>query len=434
MKHPTWNRFIALVIVSYVAGSGATAQMLGDTSITLATEQEASASAASVSDEQRLRELQQRIEQMQKQIEQLQRALEEARSQIMELSQKVAPAAAANPAGGPHFRPSNYVQFQWVDSQEPSAGREGFQVRRFRIGQTNVIDPRLRMRLTFDVATGPQRIDAELRDAQLIWDIQPATKGVGVQLFAGQQLLPFSAELERPAPEREMPERALYLRTMFGGERGRGVYVRVGLNSHSFVHFGLWNSLAFQDPQQTDANAFGNLGSQMAYHIGWRYFTHAFEVGVAGFFGSRPGFTFAATDPSQNLTVLSNQRRFIFIDAALIDALPNLTLRGEVMFGYDRVPTGGTTAPRFRHATNLLGYQIQATYRLNERNFFTVRHDLFDPDTSRSRRSDSIKAWGFAYHHFLHPNVRLTVAYEMPDEEGTELLNNAWTVRLQYRY
>jgi hypothetical protein len=41
---------------------------------------------------------------------------------------------------------------------------------------------------------------------------------------------------------------------------------------------------------------------------------------------------------------------------------------------------------------------------------------------------------GFAYSYFINPNAKLTVSYEIPDEEGTEVRNNAWTVRLQYRY
>lgn len=387
-------------------------------------------------DQQRLQELQQRIEQLQTQLEALQREMEQVRLALEEKTQETLPALQTSLAEARRFRPGNYVQFQWFDSQENRAN-EGFQLRRFRISQTNVLDSRTQMRLAFDVATGTQRIAAELRDAQLIWDIEPTVERVGVQLLAGQQRLPLGFELERSSTERELPERALYNRTMFGGERGRGVYMRYGLGDNAFAHFGLWNSLTFQDPQQTSANTFGNLGATLAWHAGVRYYTPTYEWGVSGFFGKRPGFSFNDPIANQLALVPSANREFIFLDATLLDALvTGLALRGELMLGKDRVPTirtvNGVTVPRFTQATNILGYQIQGTYRLNARNFLTVRYDVFDPDTRRG--GDSTRTWGFAYNYFINPKVRLTAAYETPDEEQTEVRNNQWTLRIQYRY
>lgn len=393
--------------------------------------------SAKQQDPQRLQELQERIEALQKQLETLQREMEEVRLYIEEQSQETIPVIQTNLAEALRVRPGNYVQFQWFDSQE-NRTNEGFQLRRFRISQTNVIDPRTQMRLAFDVSTGSQRISAELRDAQIIWDIEPTVERVGIQLLAGQQPLPLGYELERSSAERELPERALYNRTMFAGERGRGVFLRYGLGNNAFAHFGIWNSLTFQDPQQTSANTFGNLGSTLAWHAGLRYYTLTYEFGVSGFFGKRPGFTF--NDPTNNnqpVQVPSVNREFIFVDATVLDVLVSgFTLRGELMLGKDRVPTtrtvSGVTVPRFTRSTNIVGYQIQGTYRLNYRNFLTVRYDVFDPDTGRG--GDSTRTWGIAYSYFINPGVRLTAAYENPDEEGTELRNALWTIRLQYRY
>ncbi|MEN3002270.1 MAG: porin [Armatimonadota bacterium] len=383
-----------------------------------------------------MRELQERFEALQKQLEALQREMEEVRLYIEEQSQETIPVIQTNLAEVMRFRPSNYIQFQWFDSQENRAN-EGFALRRFRISQTNVIDPRTQMRLSFDVAVGAQRINAELRDAQLIWDIEPTVERVGVQLLAGQQPLPLGYELERSSSEREMPERALYNRTMFAGERGRGAFLRYGLGNNAFVHFGLWNSLTFQDPQQISANTFGNLGSTLAYHLGWRYYTLSYEFGLSGFFGQRAGFSYIDPNNNQPVQVPATNRRFVYVDATVLDFLARgLTLRGELMLGRDRVPTtrtvGGVTIPRYLRATDILGYQVQLTYQYNYRNALTVRYDLFDPDTDR--RGDSTRTWGFAYTYFINPSVRLTAAYEIPDEEGAEVRNNQFTVRLQYRY
>lgn len=429
---------LASCLVITGLGAAALADENAATSTTLSAKTRAERSNTA-QDTQRMQELQKRIEDLQKQLEALQREMEEVRLYIEEQSQETIPVIQNNLAEVMRFRPGNYMQFQWFDSQENRPG-EGFAMRRFRISQTNTIDPRTQMRLSFDVSTGAQRISAELRDAQLIWDIEPTVERVGVQLLAGQQPLPLGYELERSSGEREMPERALYNRTMFAGERGRGVFMRYGLSNNSFAHFGFWNSLSFQDPQQTSANTFANVGSTLAWHAGWRYYTLQYEFGIAGFFGKRPGFTF--NDPGNNnqpTQVRPADREFIYVDATALDFLTEgLTLRGELMLGKDRVPTtrtvSGVTVPRFTRPTNILGYQLQATYRLNYRNFFTVRYDVFDPDTNRRSRRDSTSTLGFAYSYFINPNAKLTVSYEIPDEEGTEVRNNAWTVRLQYRY
>jgi len=437
---PTWRFCRATLVASCLVVSGlgaaAWAEETAATRTTLSTKTRAERSTAA-QEAQRVQELQKRIEELQKQLEELQREMQEVRLYIEEQAQETIPVIQTGLAEALRFRPGNYVQFQWYDSQE-NRNNEGFQMRRVRVSQTNTIDPRTQMRISFDVAAGSQRLGAELKDVQLIWDIEPTVERVGVQLLVGQQPLPLGYELERSSSEREMPERALYNRTMFGGERGRGVFMRYGLSNNSFAHFGFWNSLTYADPQQTAANTFGNLGSTLAWHVGWRYYTLQYEFGIAGFFGKRPGFTF--NDPNNNnqpTQVHPADREFIYVDASVLDFLTEgLTLRGELMLGKDRVPTtrtvSGVTVPRFTRPTNILGYQLQMTYRLNYRNFLTVRYDVFDPDTGRG--GDSTRTWGFAHSYFINPNARLTAAYEIPDEEGTEVRNNAWTIRLQYRY
>ena len=433
--HNLWRFCCAILLVSCFAGvAGARQDSDPDGK---AAPKEGSAAATGRGNPERLIDLEKRIEELQRQLEALQREMEEVRLYIEEQAQETIPVIQTNLAEALRVRPGNYIQFQWFDSQE-NRTNEGFQLRRFRISQTNVIDPRTQMRLAFDVSTGSQRISAELRDAQIIWDIEPTVERVGIQLLAGQQPLPLGYELERSSSERELPERALYNRTMFAGERGRGMFLRYGLGNNAFAHFGIWNSLTFQDPQQTSANTFGNLGSTLAWHAGLRYYTLTYEFGISGFFGKRPGFTF--NDPANNnqpVQVPSVNREFIFVDATVLDVLVSgLTLRGELMLGKDRVPTtrtvSGVTVPRFTRSTNIVGYQIQGTYRLNYRNFLTVRYDVFDPDTGRG--GDSTRTWGIAYSYFINPGVRLTAAYENPDEEGTELRNALWTIRLQYRY
>jgi TolA-binding protein len=69
-------------------------------------------------DPQRLQELQERIEALQKQLESLQREMEEVRLYIEEQAQETIPVIQTNLAEALRFRPGNYIQFQWFDSQE----------------------------------------------------------------------------------------------------------------------------------------------------------------------------------------------------------------------------------------------------------------------------------------------------------------------------
>lgn len=382
-------------------------------------------------DNARIQRLEQEVQFLRQRLEQLEQELRTLREYQEEQSQELIPALQGRIDELSRTAPANYVQFQWFDSQENRAN-EGFAMRRLRISQTNRLDERTRMRWSFDVATGAQRMEAELRDAQLIWDIEPTRERVGVQLLAGQQRLPLGYELERSSTEREIPERALYNRTMFAGERGRGVFLRKGLSENAFAHFGLWNNLTVADPQQVDANTFGDLSRRVAWHAGVRYYTERVELGVAGFVGHRAGFRY--TDSNGNaVAVPSVPREYLYLDGAVLDFLTrNLTLRAELMFGRDRVPTGGTRAPRFLQRTDILGYHGQLTYRFDLRNFLTVRYERFDPDLQAS--GDATQIWGLAYNYFINPKARLSLSYELPDEEGTEQSNNQFILRLQYRY
>ncbi|GIV11232.1 MAG: hypothetical protein KatS3mg020_0723 [Fimbriimonadales bacterium] len=379
----------------------------------------------------RIERLEQEVQLLRQRLEQLEQELRTLREYQEEQSQELIPALQGRIDELSRTAPANYFQFQWFDSQENRAN-EGFAMRRVRISQTNWLDERMRIRWSFDVASGAQRIDAELRDAQLIWDIEPTRERVGVQLLAGQQRLPLGYELERSSTERELPERTLYNRTMFAGERGRGLFVRYGLSENSFAHFGLWNNLTVADPQQVDANTFGDLSRRLAWHAGVRYYTERVELGIAGFVGHRASFRYTDSN-GDAVAVPAVQREYLYLDGAVLDFLTrNLTLRAELMFGRDRVPTGGARAPRYRQRTDILGYHGQLTFRFTPRNYLTVRYERFDP--AMQTLGDETQIWGVAYNYFINPKARLTLCYEWLGEEGAEQPNNQFILRLQYRY
>lgn len=334
------------------------------------------------------------------------------------------------------FKNGTYLQFQYTDAQN-NAGtprpNDGFNMRRSRLSHSGMIDSRTSYKLSVDLGTGSQRLAAELKDAQIIYDIEPSADRVGIQVLAGQQPIPLGYELERSSTEREFPERAQYNQRMMAGERNRGIYVKYGLSDTTYVHAGLWNSLTYADPQQTEANVFRNLsGTRMAASAGIKYATANYELGLSGFFGYRNELTFTPTGGTP-ITTEGGNRRFIYVDGAWI-INPQWTVRGEVMFGHDRVPqfsgsgASRTTSTKFG---TVRGNHLQVSYSPSYRNTISARAEFFDPGV---RANDNVQAFGLAWSYMLNPGTRLTFAHEVFKEQGLDVNNNQTTVRLQVRF
>jgi hypothetical protein len=322
----------------------------------------------------------------------------------------------------------NYIQFQWVDTQEGSGTtNDGFQMRRMRYGQNNRLDSKTSMKVSFDLSTGSQRIGAEMRDAQLIYEPVPSISQVGVRLVAGQQPLPLGFELERSSGEREFPERTLYNNAIFAGERDRGLRLDYGLSPASHAHVGIWNGLTVGDRQLVAANTFRNLNGQYGFHGGVRHYSNVYDVGISGFFAKRPAGS-NGTPPNNAYPAVD--RQFIYVDGTYL--LEQVALRAELMFGRDRIPTLGSDGrPIYLAATSVLGYQAQVTYNHDSRNQIHFRYQYFDPD--RGMPSNGTTGYGIGYTYWINPSAKITGTYEIFDEEGPELKNNVFTIRYQFR-
>jgi len=364
----------------------------------------------------RLEEIEQKLSQMQSEIAHIQGWIEGQTESLMVMANDITEVK--------RFRASNYVQFQYRDTNEPGSSlNDAFMMRRIRVSQTNTVDPRTSIRLSFDVATGTDTLQAQLRDAQLIYDIEPSDVKVGVQMLLGQQALPLGYELERSSAEREFPERTYYNRVMFSGERGRGLYLRYGTGLNSLVHAGVWNALTFNDPEQRGRAP--GPGNRLAVSAGWRYFTTQYDLGVSTFIGKRPAFT------AGNQTSPMVDRRFVYVDGSYIGLiLPQLFVRGEVMFGKDRVPS--TTANPNRVAKDMLGWHAVLGYNISSRNQLVLRYEQFDPD--RDTNGNAVHGYGVAYVYYINPGARVTAAYEVLFEPTkTPNRYHATTLRFQFR-
>ncbi len=353
---------------------------------------------------------------------------------------------------------ANFVQFQYTDTQEGSnspgganrTNSDGFVLRRYRIATTNRIDPKTSLKLSFDVAAGSQRLAAEAKDAILVYDIEPFGKGAGKQVLVGQQKMGIGYEMDRSAPDRDFPEAAQYNRTMFGGERNRGVRYKHGIGGGAWVEAGVWNALTVGDPQQTDANTFRNLlGTQVAATGAIRVAAGPYEAGLSAFVGERPGTSERTVttwrdlngngqpDPGEVSTVnvpatQKADRRFLYADAQYVGLfLPQITARAEFMVGRDRVPTlGSNGVPVSLAETDVRGWHIILNYSVDSRNIVSLKYETFDTGIGSN---DVTSIYGVAYTHYINPGAKILLSHEWPKEQGFDRKNNLTTIRLQYK-
>ncbi|MBC8066328.1 MAG: hypothetical protein H7Y17_15970 [Chlorobia bacterium] len=352
----------------------------------------------------------------------------------------------------------NYIQFQYRDTDQLNGQTDAFAFRRIRLGLTQTIDPRTSIKVSFDLAQNATGLSnntaAQLRDAFLTYDIEPSDVAIGLQATAGQVPMPLGYELERSSSEREFPERAQYNRIMFDGERGRGISLKKGLGANAVAQLGVWNALTFNDTETRDVT--GSTANRLGVTGGLRYFTNKLDMGVSGFWSSRPPRQAGYTGATQTRVFSEDidNRHFYYADLNYVGLfLPGLFLRAEGMVGFDRVPlainatTTGTTNSGVSSATDrrltgkdMAGWQVMLGYNIDARNTLSFRYEQFDPDLDR--QSNLFTGYGASYIYYINPNARLQVAHEVfEDAARRNIVGTAddkrygvTTVRLQFKF
>jgi|CXWL01.1.fsa_nt_gi hypothetical protein len=334
----------------------------------------------------------------------------------------------------------NYLQFQYRDTNQIGGASDAFSIRRARLGITQQIDSRTVLRVSFDVATGTTTNTPQMRDAYVRWDLEPSLEKVGTEVYMGQLPLMLGYELARSSGDREFPERAQYNRTLFAGERSRGVNVKHGLGEKSFVHVGAWNALTWDDLEQRTVAP--GPGSRLAMSGGVRTYGTNWELGLSGFFGERPSVSTTRVVNSVTETIVhpAVDREIIYLDGTYVGLLdPKLFVRFEYMTGSDRIPIApganqNISAPR--GAVDVTGHQVHLGYNLNKRNQINVRREEWDPNTDVD--GNVVTTWAAAYSYFINPNARLTASHEWINDPSRASLNqikyNITTLRVVFKF
>lgn len=334
----------------------------------------------------------------------------------------------------------NYIQVQYRDTDQVGGATDAFGIRRMRLGLTQSVDPRTVLRVSFDVATGTTQNVAQLRDAFVRWDLEPSFEKIGTELSFGQFPLALGYELERSSGEREFPERTLYNRTMFAGERSRGLMVKHGIGPNMHVHLGGFNALTFDDPEQRSIAP--GPANRLAVAGGVRWYNERMDLGLSMFRGERPSVTTTRTVSGVTTTYVHPKidREFLFLDGTFVGFIvPEAFIRFEYMKGKDRVPItpgANNSVSSIRGQVDMQGYQVHLGYNINSRNQINVRYDEFDPDEDVA--NNVVQTKGLAYSYFINPGARITLSREWikdPSRAGIDDVNyQITTLRVIFRF
>jgi hypothetical protein len=296
--------------------------------------------------------------------------------------------------------------------------------RRIRFGFQYIVDAKSSVRMSFDAATGPGNDAFQLRDAVMQHTVRTSSQGLGTDLVAGQMVIPMGTELDRSSAIAEFPEHVRYNRVLFNGERSRMVMIRQGLGPGWSSYVAMTSALSNLDPEQVGSPS-GRFGRH-AILGGVRYERDGRSIGLATWQGERPSLT----GDARSAAVFRN---FTYLDArATSFLLPGLDVRGEVMWGNDRIPsaTAGPTA----FGVPMRGFQTQLLYNLDARNQAFWRYSEFDPNARLA--GNTVRETGLGFQYRVSSGVWVTFTYEWFTDPALTFDRSyqVATLRTQFRF
>lgn len=279
------------------------------------------------------------------------------------------------------------------------------------------------------------------------------------RLTVGQFKLPFGYELLQSDTEREMPERSLIIggSGYFDGERDRGVRLQ-GRYEFLRLAVALVNGNGIKDKvyNTADPNKFKDVVGRLGVDLGF------LTGGLSGYYG-RGGLDttgVAATDATAKAgTVTYAAYRRVRLGADIqgyidVPGVGGLALKGEVIWGKDTsmdatINGVATTADPCKSAAKL-GWMLTAVQNIGDDFGLAVRLNQLDPSLKGSLDSgcpvdkltalqtkadgDRITTLGAAFLYHVSNNLKLTLAYERPWEQGTSKDNDIFTAQLQAKF
>lgn len=312
---------------------------------------------------------------------------------------------------------SGYLQAQFVEderSRNELAGTgtrnlDQFSVRRARVKFTYQMTPSSRFVLQPDITSSGVTLKDGYVELTEPWTTWKHT------LTAGQFNWPYGFEIMYSSSSREVPERSRVIRTLFPGERDRGLMLSgLGFNERFNYRVAVVNGTG--TTQTFDANKRKDLVARLGYSFG------SVDVGASAYHGS----DLVATNTTPAGREFDKER--MGVDVQWATPIPGLGLRGEYLQG-KQAPASGTSRTQSHDVDGWYFYAIQ---NIGTRHQVVVRLDEYDPDTNVDDNAIRTINPSYIFHWDAHSKVM--ASYELIESQANDPDDNVFTLRYQFSF
>jgi hypothetical protein len=275
-------------------------------------------------------------------------------------------------------------------------------------------------------------------------------------LWAGQMNRP-DYEVEYSSSQREVLERSRVIRAIYPGEREIGVKLEYNGSTIPLKFQLMAMNGNFTGTQAKDVDSKKDIMGRLVYSIKLPGAGVGIDLGANGYFGGNLAKTNKYVKNSDGtLDSLDNVWRYLdknWIGGEVqifADVLGGLAIKGEYIAGINSTPsTVAATATMAQMKAspstynNFSGYYLYFIKNIGPKNQFVAKYDYYDPNTklSSDAAGNSIyyKTWTIAWQYYLNDNIRISLNYEMPENEinasnATEKKDNTLGVRIQAKF
>lgn len=216
----------------------------------------------------------------------------------------------------------------------------------------------------------------------------------------GQMVVPFGLEVTQSDLDRETPERALWSRKLFPGERDRGLKVDGQTN---IVKWGV-GVFSGTGANVKDTNHRKDMSLRLVVPV-----CKTTRVGLSGWFG---------TDTA---TLAWHKPNSPFVDRKL--GADVVTVYGPVTLTVEAVK-----GRQLIH--NPWGWDGQVALKITPRNTLVAKFDTFDPNDNEHNKFGRQSAWNLGAIHQLDKNIKLKVFYTRNQERYAGVDNDMITTEV----
>lgn len=318
---------------------------------------------------------------------------------------------------------SRYEMFPDKVDEDGKTAKEGFLIRRARLKITAKPSDKSAVIVSFDA--GQNKFSAKDAYIEYAFANDPT---MGPTIDFGQQNWPFGYEISYSSGKRETPERALFVRRFFPGERDRGIKLMLPVRKNWLWQIGVFEGTGTESlntiktvvtdtsttPPKTDkittsSTISRDLDNKKDVIANLQYCSDNLEFGISGYWGK------GIFDPDRTGLIDADKIRY-GVDFRYFTH--NVTLKAEYMRA-----KGVDQSKNFDLNEWVDGYYVQANYNLSHANTFVARYETLSKDP-RNIKFGRRSSWQFGWLHWLDDRTRLKLFYQDNKEQENSIDNN----------